>query len=209
MSSVAADLEPIAPISEPQRRAIQAAEASARRFAFAPKLAAWNGGSMLLGAALSLVLGLFDHGLLLSAAVLGACGYVELAYGKKLREYDPRAPLRLALNQLVLLVLVVGYAALKLKAAVSGQSSLTAELAGHPELAEMLSQVDDPNVAQALDSMGEMYRWGVVAVYSGLIGVALLLQGGVAAYYLSRRKHVRAFLANTPPWVIEFLRRPS
>ncbi len=209
MSSVSAELEPIAPISEPQRRAIHEAEASARRFAFAPKLATWNGASMLLGAAVSLLLGLFDHGLLLSAAVLGACGYVELAHGKKLREYDPRAPLRLALNQLVLLVLVVGYAALKLRAALSGQSSLTAELAEHPELADMLSQVDDPNIVQALDSMGEMYRWGVVAVYSGLIGVALLLQGGVAAYYLSRRKHLAAFLANTPPWVIEFLRRPS
>jgi hypothetical protein len=61
MSSVAAQLEPIAPISEPQRRAIQEAEVAASRFAFAPKLATWNGATMLLGAALSLVLGSFDH----------------------------------------------------------------------------------------------------------------------------------------------------
>jgi hypothetical protein len=146
---------------------------------------------------------------LLSAAVLASCGYFELASGKLLRAYDPRAPVRLAVNQLVLLALVVGYAALKLHAAFSGQVSLSAELASHPELATVLSQVDDPNVTQALDSIDEMYRWGIVAVYSVLIGVALLLQGGIAAYYFSRRKYVIAFLANTPAWVIEFLRRPS
>jgi hypothetical protein len=205
MSSVAAELQPIAPISEPQRQALQTAEAAARRFAFAPKLATLNGGGMLLAAAISLVLGVFDHGLLLSAAVLGASGWFELDGGKRLRAYDPRAPIRLALNQLVLLALVVSYASFKLIAAFNGENSLTAELAEHPELAAMLEQVDDPNVAQALDSMGEMYRWGIVAVYSGLMGVAAIIQGGVAAYYLSRRKHLQAFLETTPAWVIDFL----
>jgi hypothetical protein len=205
MSSVAAELQPVAPISEPQRRAIQTAESAARRFAFAPKLAALNGGGMLLAAAISLLLGLFDHGLLLSAAVLGACGWFELDGGKRLRAYDPRAPVRLAINQLVLLALVVAYASVKLVSAFNGDNSLSAELAQHPELAEMLDQVEDPNVAQTLDSMGEMYRWGVFAVYSALIGIAAIIQGGVAAYYLSRRKHLEAFLETTPPWVIDFL----
>jgi hypothetical protein len=207
MSSVAAGVQPIAPISEPQRQAIQTAEAAARRFAFAPTLATLNGGSLLLAAAISLLLGLFDHGLLLSAAVLGVCGWFELDGGKRLRAYDPRAPIRLALNQLLLLALVVSYASFKLIAAFNGENSLTAELAQHPELAAMLEQVDDPNVAQALDSMGEMYRWGVVAVYSGLIGIAGVIQGGVAAYYLSRRKYLEEFLESTPGWVIEFMQR--
>jgi hypothetical protein len=209
MSSVAAGLDPIAPISEPQRQALHAAEAAARRFAFAPKVATLNGASMLLAAAISLLLGLFDHGLLLSAVVLGVCGWFELDGGRRLRAYDPRAPLQLALNQLVLLALVVSYAAFKLVSAFTGENSLVAELAQHPELAAMLGQVDDPNVTQALDSMSDMYRWGVVAVYSGLIGIAAIIQGGVAAYYLSRRKYVKAFLESTPPWVIEFMRRPS
>jgi hypothetical protein len=208
MSSVAAELEPIAPISEPQRQALQDAETAARRFAFAPKLATWNGVSMLLGAALSLLLAVFDHALLLSAAVLGVCGWVELSAGKKLREYDPTAPLRLALNQIVMMALVVGYSLLKLKAAWSGQASLAAELAQHPELAAVIEQLDDPSVAEAIDSLGHMYRWGVVAVYSALIAIALIVQGGAAAYYWSRRKHLLAFLASTPDWVLDFMRRP-
>jgi hypothetical protein len=207
MSSVAASLEPIAPISEPQRRALHAAEAAARRFAFAPKVATLNGASLLLAAAISLVLGLFDHGLLLSAAVLGVSGWFELDGGKRLRAYDPRAPLQLAINQLVLLALVVTYAGFKLVTAFNGESSLVAELAQHPELGAMLEQVDDPNVKQALESMSEMYRWGVVAVYAGLIGVAGIIQGGVAGYYLSRRKYLNAFLESTPDWVIEFMQR--
>jgi hypothetical protein len=208
MSTVAAGLEPIAPISEPQKQALYAAEAAARRFAFAPKLATWNGIGMLLGAALSLVLAAFDHALLLSAGVLGVCGWVELSAGKKLREYDPQAPLRLALNQLVLLALVLGYALLKLMAALTGHASLASEIAQHPELAAVLAQVDDPSVTEALDSFGEMYRWGVVGVYSVLIAIAVVVQGGAAAYYWSRRKHLRAFLASTPAWVVELMRRP-
>jgi hypothetical protein len=208
MTSVAGGLEPVAPISEPQRQALHDAETAARRFAFAPKLATWNGVSMLLGAALSLMLAVFDHALLLSAAVLGASGWVELSAGKKLREYDPTAPLRLALNQIVLMVLVVGYSLLKLNAAWTGQASLASELAQHPELAAMIEQLDDPSVERGLDSIGEMYRWVVVAVYSALISIALIVQGGAAAYYWSRRKHLIAFLASTPAWVLEFMRRP-
>lgn len=208
MSTVAAGLEPIAPISEPQKQALYDAETAARRFAFAPKLATWNGVGLLLGAALSLVLAVFDHALLLSAAVLGTCGWVELCAGRKLREYDPNAPLRLAVNQLVLLALVLGYSLLKLTAAFTGQATLATELAQHPELAAMISQLDDPKVAETLDSFGDMYRWGVVGVYSLLIAIAVIVQGGAAAYYWSRRKHVLAFLANTPAWVVELMRRP-
>jgi hypothetical protein len=208
MSSVAAAADPIAPISEPQQRALHEAEAAARRFAFAPKLATWNGIGMLLGAALSLTLALFDPPLLFSALVLGGCGWVELTAGKQLRAYDPRAPLRLAVNQIVLLALVVSYSAVKLHAAWSGQASLAAELAHHPELSAVMSQIDDPAVADTLDSFGEMYRWGVLAVYSLLIAIALVVQGGAAAYYWSRRKHVVRFLETTPAWVVDFMRRP-
>lgn len=208
MSSVAAAANPIAPISEPQKQALSDAEAAARRFAFAPKLATWNGVGMLLGAGLSLVLAPFDYALILSALVLGACGWVELTAGKQLRAYDPRAPLRLAINQIVLMALVVGYSLVKLGAAWSGQATLAAELAQHPELSAVVAQLDNPAVTETLDSFNEMYRWGTLATYSLLIAIGLIIQGGAAAYYWSRRKHVVAFLAATPPWVIDFMRRP-
>ena len=72
----------------------------------------------------------------------------------------------------------------------------------------MIEQLDNPSVERGIDSLGEMYRWGVVAVYSALISIALIVQGGAAAYYWSRRKHLIAFLASTPAWVLEFMQRP-
>jgi hypothetical protein len=72
----------------------------------------------------------------------------------------------------------------------------------------LISGLGDPKVAQTVDAFGQMYRWGIVAVYSSLIGFAIVVQGGVAAYYMSRRKHVRAFVASTPDWVVEVMRRP-
>ena len=35
---------------------------------------------------------------------------------------------------------------------------------------------------------------------------ALLAQGGLALYYLRRRRHVIDYLAHTPPWVVALQR---
>ena len=204
MSLPAAEVPPIDPA---QSQAISAARQAQRRFAFAVKLAKWNGVSLLLGAACSFVLALFDASLLLSAAGLAACGWLELHAGRRLRQHEPRALLWLAGNQLLLLAAVVIYAGLQLKAALAGQSSLSAELQSHPELATMLASIDDPALTGMIESMEDMYRFGRLLVYTVLIGVCLVVQGGAAFYYLSRRRYLREFLAGTPPWVIEHLRR--
>jgi hypothetical protein len=199
--------ESVPPISSAQQRALAEAELTAKRFAFAPKLASFNGVTLLLAAALSLLLSLSAPSGLAPAALLAVCGWIELSYGKKLRDYEPAAPLALALNQLALLVAIVAYAVWKLSAAVSGRLSLASELQAHPELAAMLDNFGDPALNDALAVMSDLFRTGLIVGYSALILVAVIVQGAVAYYYSSRRKHLREFLERTPAWVVEMMRR--
>lgn len=197
----------VPPIDAAQSQAISTARKAQQRFAFAIKLAKLNGVGLLLAAAISLLLAAFDASLLLSAAGIGICGWFELHAGRRLAQHEPRALLWLAGNQLLLLAAVAIYAGLQLKAALAGESSLVAELQRHPELAMMLSAIDDPALREMVSSMDDMYRFGQLLVYCVLIGVTTVVQGGAALYYLSRRRHLQEFLASTPAWVIEHLRR--
>jgi hypothetical protein len=199
----------VPPIDPAQSQAISAARQAQRRFSFAIKLARWNGVSLLLAAAISLLLGLFDSGLLLSAALLAGSGWLELKAGRRLRGHEPRALLWLAANQLLLMAAITIYAGIQLQAALTGQASLGAELSRHPELASMLAAIDDPSLREMITSMEDMYRLGQVLVYATLIGVTVAFSGGAALYYLSRRKPLREFLAGTPPWVLEHLQRDA
>jgi len=73
----------------------------------------------------------------------------------------------------------------------------------------MIDSFDDPAVHDALATMSDLFRTGVILGYSALIAVSILVQGGAAYYYLSRRKYLREFLEHTPAWVVDFLRRSN
>ena len=55
----------------------------------------------------------------------------------------------------------------------------------------------------------DLTRMLSVAVYGGVIAFALFAQGGMALYYFTRGKHVRAYLAETPAWVVTVQRAGS
>lgn len=205
MTISAAQPPPVAPITPAQRDALAAAKRAAGRLAFAPKLATFNGAGLLLAAAVSLAWAWTDPWLLAVALLLGVSGWVELESGKRLRRYRREAPVRLAVNQLVLLVLVVGYAAARLAAALTGEVSLAAELGKHPELAGLIENADDPQLRAAIEDMSGWVRAGMIATYGSLIVASLVAQGGMALYYWSRRKYVSELLERTPAWVLEVL----
>ena len=41
-----------------------------------------------------------------------------------------------------------------------------------------------------------------LAIYGGMIAVAVFAQGGLALYYFTRGKYVRAYVQQTPEWVL-------
>ena len=51
-----------------------------------------------------------------------------------------------------------------------------------------------------------MNRAILSAFYAMLLCISVIAQGCTAWYYFTRRRHLTAYLKNTPDWVIEMLR---
>lgn len=182
-----------APTAE-QVRQIEQAKKQRRKIDSACVVAGFNGWTAGVLAALSAPFVLLSHGAGVAALVLGAVAYVEFRGRRMLREMDLRGPKVLACNQVVLGVIVILYALWMLIAALTGEGQYAQAIAQEPALASTLAPI------------GDLMRFVEIATYSLLIIGTVAFQGGMAWYYLSRGKHMRNFLDNTPPWVIDVLR---
>jgi hypothetical protein len=171
------DLEEARKRSKPIRSAITVAK-------FDGITVALFGGLTLLSAAFGSIWGL----------VLGAgmciIAYIELQGAQRLRRLDVKAPKTLALNQIFLGGLLLSYAIYSIFTAGSIIDATLRE-AG-PDVANMFGN-DIKSLAQSIAYL----------IYGSLAAVAIFGQGGTALFYLSRRKHIEAYLAQTPPWIIQ------
>jgi len=64
----------------------------------------------------------------------------------------------------------------------------------------------EPMAADMLGGIGGLYKTMSIAVYGALIVGTLIFQGLNSIYYFTRAKLLRAYLAETPPWVVELQR---
>ena len=125
---------------------------------------------------------------------LGAIGVVEHVGGKRMRKADPSAPRLLAWNQLALLLLIVAYCAAQIATYSAGGMGAMVS----PESRDALRGMSGTG---GLDQLEAWVRLGVWAFYGLVAILSVGFQGGMAAYYFTRRKHVVAYLAQTPPWI--------
>lgn len=150
-----------------------------------------NGWSIGVFGALTLLFGMFS----LTGWVLGggmiALASVELGAVAGLKRIEPSAARRLGWNQLALAGLLLAYAGWSLYGAMFGPDPLASTIAAVPEAAEMLAPYS---------SMARMIS---AAVYVALALVAIFAQGGTALYYFTREKHIRAYRAQTPGWIVQ------
>lgn len=131
------------------------------------------------------------------AVGLCAVGTVEYLGHRKMRQADPAAARLLGRNQLAFLALIVLYCVVQM-VSFSPEQARAAALS-----AESRSQLDAmPSMAKDIDS--QIDRWAPLVVYS-FYGLVIVLsgafQGGLAAYYFTRRRHLEAFNRDTPAWV--------
>lgn len=141
--------------------------------------------------------------------ILLTIGFMERSSAKDVAAAKPGSTGRLALNQLILLVLVVlycgsqmqsfhtayaktGYTTERLEQAVSQLpaefGSLSAQLQSvAPALKESV-----PNLVYAF--------WALVALAS------ICFQGTLLLYYLTRKRHLRHFYGELPPWVVKIVK---
>jgi hypothetical protein len=110
---------------------------------------------------------------------------------KRLRALDLSAPRYLALNQLALAATLTIYALVSIYLASRGSPAFASAIAGEPALAPMLGDIQ------------QLYWIISLAIYASLILGTMIAQGLAALYYASRRKHIEACIAATPPWILE------
>jgi hypothetical protein len=184
----------VQPLTPEHLRVLQLAQAEARPIRRAFSVARFDGWTIALFGGLTALLGLPVVSNVLIGLALLAIGSIELRAADRLRRLDARALRVLAINQLVLAVLLITYSVWRLLAIQRGGAAEALGASGDPELSRMLGSVDDITKSIAR------------AVYVTLIAVAVFAQGGLALYYLRRRKILAAYLSQTPPWILEMQR---
>ena len=155
-------------------------------------VANFDGWSVGVFGALTLLFGMFSFwGWFLGGGML-AIAYVELSTVPRIKRLEPGAARRLGWNQIALGSLLLIYAGWSLYSMMFGPDPLAATIAQAPETAELLAPYSG------------LARMIGVAVYIGLALVAIFAQGGTALYYFTRDSHIRAYRQQTPAWIVEF-----
>ncbi|HUS90596.1 MAG TPA: hypothetical protein VM695_02060 [Phycisphaerae bacterium] len=196
--------EPGGPLTAEHMDQLAQAQQRAKKLRKAGGVAMFNGCTIAVFAGLTLLFGLVSPlfgGLDVTALVmglgLGAIALNEFRGRQLLRRFDRRAPRVLGLNQVGLMVLVIGYCAWMLWQVFAGPNPYAQDIARQPGLGDMLGPI------------GEVYKQLSLLVYGGVIAGTLIFQGLNAIYYFTRASHLRAYLDQTPPWVVEVQRRTT
>jgi hypothetical protein len=134
-------------------------------------------------------------GLVIAAAV------IELRQGRRLLLLDERAPLRLALNQLLIAATIGGYCVWKGYAAYRGGGLSGEAAAAISDLAQA-----DPQMGALVSELAGTARRGMVAFYALVLSLTALFQSFAAFFYLRRRGSIAAYKRGTPAWIADLRR---
>jgi hypothetical protein len=184
------------PLSPHDLQILVDARLRAKKIRRAVTVARFDGWTIGIFAALTLLGSAISFSWIALALGVGmaAVAAIELRGAQALAALDLRAPKRLAFNQFFLGALLFAYAAWSLWSIWRNPGQFFPEIAQTPELATMLGSIEDISKLIGL------------ALYGTLILVAITVQGGTALFYLSRARYLRAYIEQTPPWVIEMQR---
>lgn len=127
---------------------------------------------------------------MLIGAAMGVIAWVELRGSKGLRRLDPGAAKMLGFNQVALGSVLIAYAGWSIYRELTGAGEYAVMAASDPQLGEMLKPVEG------------LTRLLALAVNLGIIVVSLIAQGSLSAYYFTRIGYIRAYVAQTPPWIV-------
>jgi hypothetical protein len=181
----------VTPASPQHLAQIAAARQQFSKIRKASSAAAFSGWSIAIFGFLTLATGFWTFtGAMLG---IGMCliAYFELLGAKLMRRLDPDVTKRLAINQLIFGVLLIIYAC----------SSMWTSLHEPSEIDKALS--NEPEATQMFGSIGQMEHTAYIALYGSVILAAILGCGGMAWYYISRRKYIVAYLREAPPWIVD------
>jgi hypothetical protein len=180
-------------VSPPSAEHLEQIAAARQRSAKLRKMATWgtvSAWTTAIFAASTMVCSVTSPTGMVLGAAMAVVAWFEFKGVNELKRLKPIAPRRMAVNQLVFGAILFVYGAWSLWNSLHAPS----ELAGHPELQQVLGDV------------GSLETSINVAVYVSVMLAAILGPGLTAIYYRSRAKHLDAYLAETPQWILDLQR---
>ena len=172
---------------------LTAARAASKKIRRAVSVASFDGWSVALFAAISLLASFGNWSGISLGVAMGVVAWRELTSGAALKRLHVDSLRVLAINQLVLCGILILYFAWSLFDSLHGSSNY-AEILGSDSSAGTLGNVD------------QLSRQISVIVYVALMLGSVLFQGGTARYYFSRTKILQDYIATTPKWIIDYQR---
>ena len=179
------------PLSRDQREQLALANRRAKKVLGAAKVAAFNGWSIGLFAAISLLFAFFSFTALVMGIGLAVVARNEFRGRDLLRSFSPHGPRLLGRNQLGFMGLLTVYCLWSIYGTLTNPIT---EIEGMETLAE---------------AAGDLVTNLTVAVYSAVIVVSVLVQGLNARYYFVRARLVEDYVRETPEWIVELQRSSS
>jgi hypothetical protein len=186
------------PLDEAQLLALAETRQLTKKLRLARGVALTNVVSLGCFAVLSVGIGALEGTLSFVGLALGGLAWNEERGRALLIAADPRAPRRLALNQLFLLLTVLVYCAWNMYVTWTGPDPLDALLQASPELTEVLKQTTSDS-GQSFGDLGGLARSATLAMYAAVAVGSVLVQGLTSYYYASLRSTVEA-LSQAPLW---------
>ena len=191
----AAHSPPAGPLSDEQLQVLVSAKVQRKKLDRAAAVAATSGWITAVLAALGAPFALFGPEAAVMVLGMATVAYHEFKGRRLLKALDFAAPRLLGFNQLAFAGLIIAYSIWQIYGALTGEGYYAQAIANEPMLADTLEPLE------------ELYTFISLAVYATLIVGTILFQGGTAWYYFSRAKHMRAYVKQTPAWVIDMLRQ--
>lgn len=136
--------------------------------------------------------------------VVTVLGTMERSAGKDLAQAKRSAPLRLAFNQVMVLVLVVVSSWMWVQSVENPKAAQAQERAvSEAELEQMPAAMQ--STVRKLVELQNNPRDMAFMMFTVVVALSVLFQGGMAVYYFTRRRKVREFHDELPPWVSEIV----
>jgi hypothetical protein len=179
---------PLSP--EHQKELVQATE-RARKVLGAVKVATFNGWTIGVFAAITLLFALFSMTALVVGAGMAVVSWNEFRGRTMLRAFDPKGPRLLGRNQVGFMSLLVGYCLWSI----------------YRTLTNPITEIE--GLEQFAGIAGDLVTNLTVAVYGAVIVLSVLFQGLNALYYFRRVRPVEEYVRETPRWIVELQRSTS
>lgn len=177
-----------------QLSAAELLELAAARRAFkkirrAIVVSSFNAWTIAIFGGLTLICGFPSVTGIVGGLLLSGVALIEFRGRSGVRRLDSSAARKLAFNQLVLGVFLVGYALWSLHAAGSAPSPV-------------LPGISDPQLVDLLGPTDGLVRQINELVYGGVIAIGIGVQGMAALFYFRCERSIRTYLRDTPDWIV-------